>query len=179
MNPNPPTPVAAFISLGSNLGDSIALVNEAAKQLAAMARGPVLQSSLWATPPVDCPPGSPGFVNAVMGFTVPERTSPSALLGALQQLELEFGRRPKRVMNEPRPLDLDLIAFGGQVLQSPTLTLPHPRAHLRHFVLIPWAEIAPDFIIPGLGLRVQACLEQLGANPDIRRLPPDQSTRTR
>jgi 2-amino-4-hydroxy-6-hydroxymethyldihydropteridine diphosphokinase len=67
----------------------------------------------------------------------------------LQGLEREFGRPPKRVHNEARPLDLDLIAFGDEVRNTPELRLPHPRAHARRFVLEPLAEIAPDLILPG------------------------------
>lgn len=64
-------------------------------------------------------------------------------------MEREFGRRPKLVLNEPRPLDLDLIAFGSEKRSTPRLTLPHPRAHLRRFVLQPLNEIAPELILPG------------------------------
>src|SRR5262249_38628129 len=75
--------------------------------------------------------------------------TPESLLGKLQELEKEFGRRPKKVLNEPRPLDLDLIAFGNEIRATAELTLPHPRAHLRQFVLQPLAEIAPDLVLRG------------------------------
>ncbi len=64
-------------------------------------------------------------------------------------LETEFGRRRRGVPNEPRPLDLDLIAFGPRAVNLPGLALPHPRAHLRRFVLQPLAEIAPELVLPG------------------------------
>jgi len=70
------------------------------------------------------------------------------LLQKLRALEKEFGRTSKKVLNEPRSLDLDLIAFGTETRNSPELILPHPRAHLRRFVLQPLGEIAPDFILP-------------------------------
>ena len=75
--------------------------------------------------------------------------TPESLLKKLRELETEFGRAPKMVLNEPRPLDLDLIAFGSETRNSPALILPHPRAHLRRFVLQPLGEIAPELILPG------------------------------
>jgi 2-amino-4-hydroxy-6-hydroxymethyldihydropteridine diphosphokinase len=75
--------------------------------------------------------------------------TPETLLAKLQALEKQFGRTPKKVLNEARSLDLDLIAFGGEVRQTPQLLLPHPRAHLRRFVLAPLAELAPDLVLPG------------------------------
>jgi len=75
--------------------------------------------------------------------------TPESLLIKLQALEKEFGRVPKKVLNEPRPLDLDLIAFGKEVRTSPELTLPHPRAHQRQFVLQPLEEIAPELVLMG------------------------------
>src|SRR5262249_16785337 len=96
---------------------------------------PLLKSSLWQTTPVDCPPGSPPFVNAVVSFCPLPVETPESLLRKLQALEREFGRKPKQVLNEPRPLDLDLIAFGYEARATDELILPHPRAHQRRFVL--------------------------------------------
>ncbi len=110
---------------------------------------PLLKSSLWQTTPVNCPPNSPLFVNAVVGFAPQKNETPELLLQKLRALEKEFGRPPKKVLNEPRSLDLDLIAFGTETRNSPELTLPHPRAHLRRFVLQPLSEVAPDLILPG------------------------------
>jgi 2-amino-4-hydroxy-6-hydroxymethyldihydropteridine diphosphokinase len=75
--------------------------------------------------------------------------TPQSLLRRLQVLEAEFGRQRGGVPNEPRLLDLDLIAFGARAVNLPGLVLPHPRAHLRRFVLQPLAEIAPGFVLPG------------------------------
>ena len=102
----------------------------------------LLQSSCWRTTPVDCPPGSPLFLNAMAGLVPRAEETPETLLITLQQLEKEFGRALKKTFNEPRPLDLDLIAFGRRLRATPQLTLPHPRAHLRAFVLAPLNEIA-------------------------------------
>ena len=141
--------LVAVIALGGNLGDARATVRDAIVRLAAFSSRPLLRSSLWRSTPVDCPPGSPDFINAVVAFTPLPHFTPETLLAELQGLEREFGRRPKLVLNEARPLDLDLIAWGEEVRDTPTLTLPHPRAHLRRFVLLPLSELAPELVLPG------------------------------
>ena len=139
----------AFIALGLNLGDSAGNVLRAMTRLEAFSKHPIRKSSLWQTEPVDCPPGSPNFVNAVVGLVPLADETPESLLLKLQALEKEFGRKLKKIHNEPRPLDLDLISFGNETRASKELTLPHPRAHQRRFVLSPLAEIAPEWIMPG------------------------------
>lgn len=142
------TPVA-YIALGSNVGDSPSILRRAMDQLEKLSRQPLLRSSLWQTTPVDCPPGSPTFVNAVVALApLPEENSGS-LLTKMLALEKEFGRLPKKILNEPRRLDLDLIAYGDEVSARSELVLPHPRAHERRFVLQPLNEIAPNLILPG------------------------------
>lgn len=160
-----------FVALGSNLGDSPAILGEALARLAGWSSAPVQASSLWTSTPVDCPPGSPLFVNAVARLTGRPGDLPEGLLDALQALEREAGRRPKQVLNEPRPLDLDLLAWDALVLDTPRLVLPHPRAHLRRFVLQPWAELAPWFVVPGVGRTVGALLDGLQTDETLRRLP--------
>jgi 2-amino-4-hydroxy-6-hydroxymethyldihydropteridine diphosphokinase len=110
---------------------------------------------------VGCPPGSPRFINAVVGLVPRAAETPRSLLAKLQSLEKEFGRPPKKILNEPRVIDLDLIAFGGQIMAAPDLVLPHPRAHLRRFVLQPLGEIAPDCILPGQDKTVAELLKEL------------------
>lgn len=159
-----------FIALGSNLGDSRQLLTDAMAELEQFSVEPIVRSSLWETTPVDCPPGSPLFLNAVAGLFPQETETPESLLARLQALEEKFGRRPKKVLNEARPLDLDLITFKDQVRTLPELTLPHPRAHLRRFVLEPLAEIAPDLLLPGQSLTVSALLSQLTSDEAVRKL---------
>jgi 2-amino-4-hydroxy-6-hydroxymethyldihydropteridine diphosphokinase len=151
----------ALVALGSNLGDSAQVLGDAMARLQDFSDEPVIRSSLWQTTPVDCPPGSPPFLNAVVGLVPRPAETPESLLEKLRALELEFGRQPKKITNEPRPLDLDLIAFGPVTRVTPTLTLPHPRAHRRRFVLAPLGEIAPDFILPGQSESVAALLARL------------------
>lgn len=158
------------MALGSNLGDSVALLRLAGTRLERLSRSPLRRSSLWRSTPVDCPPGSPAFLNAVVALEPLPGTTPESLLLDLQAIERALGRRPKRVLNEPRPLDLDLIAFGEETRQSEQLTLPHPRAHRRRFVLEPLTEIAPDLILPGHHQSVRQQLETLSTPEPLERV---------
>ena len=160
----------AIVALGSNVGDPCQNVLGAMARLQALSDQPLLKSSLWQTTPVDCPPGAPDFLNAVVGLIPHPGETPESLLARLQGLEREFGRRPKQVLNEPRPLDLDLIAFGSEIRSSKDLMLPHPRAHERRFVLQPLSEIAPDIILPGQSQTVAQLLERLGRDANMRQL---------
>ena len=151
----------AYIALGSNLADPKGNILRAFEQLQLLSVEPLIRSSLWETAPVDCPPGSPFFVNAAAAIVPHATETPESLLLKLQALEAEFGRTPKKVMNEARPLDVDLIAFGNEVRASPNLILPHPRAKLRRFVLEPLQEIAPDLLLPGHSETIAELLQQL------------------
>jgi 2-amino-4-hydroxy-6-hydroxymethyldihydropteridine diphosphokinase len=139
--------VRAFVGVGANLGDAVATVRAA---LHTLGRLPDTQrvacSSLYRSAPVEA--AGPDFINAVAEL----RTAlPAlALLRELQAIEHDFGR-VRSVRNAPRTLDLDLLLHGEQVMQSDTLTLPHPRLHQRAFVLLPLAELAPALTLPGLG----------------------------
>jgi len=167
-------PLRVFVALGSNLGDSAAILRQAMARLQSLSDTPLLTSSFWEAAPVDCPPGSPPFLNAVVGFLPRPGDTPDSLLDTLQQWEREFGRRPKQVLNEPRPLDLDLISFGEELRATSRLTLPHPRAWQRRFVLAPLAEIAPGMVLPGQVKNVATLLAELpSANPleECRRRP--------
>lgn len=160
----------AIIALGSNLGDSRRNILEGMRRLEELSDAPLLRSSLWQTAPVDCPPGSPAFINAVVALVPQRAETPKSLLAKLQALEKEFGRQRKQVLNEPRPLDLDLVAFGAQTRITGELTLPHPRAHERRFVLQPLSEIAPDLVLPGQSRRVAQLLALLPADAIMRKL---------
>lgn len=161
----------AYIALGSNVGDSPSILRRAMDQLETLSHKPLLRSSLWQTTPVDCPPGSPTFVNAVVALTPQPDESSGALLTKLLEMEKDFGRRPKKVLNEPRRLDLDLIAYGTEISARPELILPHPRAHERRFVLQPLNEIAPNVILPGHRRTVAQLLAVLVSKEIMVRLP--------
>lgn len=157
----------AFVALGSNLEAAVENVRRAMDRLRLFSAEPLLKSSLWQTTPLDCPPGSPPFINAVVGLVPRAGETPESLLANLQQLEKEFGRRPKTVLNEPRPLDLDLLAFGDEMRSSAWFTLPHPRAHERRFVLQPLAELAPELVLPGQSKTVSQLLAGLPLDPGM------------
>jgi 2-amino-4-hydroxy-6-hydroxymethyldihydropteridine diphosphokinase len=159
----PETSRLAVVALGSNLGDSPAILRAAMDELARLAAGAVRRSSLWRSTPVDCPPGSPDFLNAVVAFLPVAGETPESLLEKLGDLEARFGRKRSGIVNEPRPLDLDLIAFGDERRATAQLTLPHPRATERQFVLAPLAEILPDFQAPGWPADVLSLLQLIPA----------------
>lgn len=161
----------ALIALGSNLGDSRRILLAAFERLAALSATALRRSSLWRSTPVDCPPGSPDFLNAAAALVPLSGETPETLLVKLQSLEREFGRRPKTVPNEARPLDLDLITFGDEVRLTATLTLPHPRAHQRGFVLAPLAELAPALKLPGQARTVAELLAALPGDAHPERFP--------
>ena len=170
-NASPAQPAClAIIALGSNLGDPRKNVLDAIQRLDGLSDFPLRKSSLWESAPVDCPPDSPQFINAVAGLVPLHQETPESLLAKLQQIEKEFGRQAKKIHNEPRPLDLDLIVFGNETRFSDRLTLPHPRALGRRFVLQPLSEIAPDLIWPGSKRTVAQLLKQLPAEPRVQRV---------
>ena len=160
----------AYISLGSNLGDPVATLQSAFTELQSLSQEPIRQSSLWSSTPVDCPPDSPNFINASVALTPLDGETPELFLEKLQALEVQFGRQPKVVMNEPRPIDLDLIAFWDEQRQGAQLTLPHPRFQERRFVLEPLAEIAAEAILPGQSVTVAELLARLETDEKLTRL---------
>ncbi len=164
------TPEIAFVALGSNLGSPADIIRDALAQLQLLTDKSLLKSSLWQSTPVDCPPGSPPFINAVVGLEPSASETPAKLLRQLRALEEQFGRQPGKMRNEPRLLDLDLIAYGSRTMNSAELVLPHPRAHLRRFVLQPLSEIAPDFILPGQTKTVRELLRDLKTGEELRPL---------
>jgi len=159
-----------LISLGSNRGDSPAIVADALERLRAFADGAFRASQLWRTSPVDCPPGSGDFINAAAAFRPRPELTPEDLLTALKALEAEFGRGQAHERNAPRELDLDLILFGDERRRGDAFTLPHPRATSRRFVLAPAAEVAPEQRWPGLDVTVAELLAQLDSDERVTRL---------
>lgn len=159
-------PIVAYIALGANLGNPRDTVQQAIGSLDRLPSTRLRQaSSLYLTAPMGLP-DQPDFINAVA--CVATRLSAPALLEALLDLEQQQGR-VRSVANAPRTLDLDILLYGDLVLDTPALILPHPRLHLRAFVLEPLAEIAPDLPLPGRG-SVAAWLPAV-RNQKIRRLP--------
>ena len=134
------TPVMACVAVGANLGDAVATVQQALREVAGLPETQLYKaSSLYRSAPYEAL--GPDFINAVA--LVQTQLSPLALLHALQALELQSGReRPFK--NAPRTLDLDIIFYGDVSLETPELTLPHPRWQERAFVLQPLVEVWPE-----------------------------------
>ena len=120
----------------------------------------VRESPRIETAPVDCPPGSPPFLNSVAEIEIDTVLMPPLnLIGCLQEFEEERGRSPLENANAPRPLDLDIIYYGIEQFDQMGLVIPHPRAHLRRFVLEPLSHLHPDLILPGQTKTVKELLK--------------------
>jgi 2-amino-4-hydroxy-6-hydroxymethyldihydropteridine diphosphokinase len=160
---------SAVIALGSNLGDSREILAGAARAVAGLpgVRLTAL-SPVYETAPVGGP-AQPDYLNAVL--LAETRLPPRTLLDRLHEIEAEFDR-VRLVRWGPRTLDLDIITVAGERSDDPELTLPHPRAHERSFVLAPWHDADPGAVLPGYGpvAALLAGLDQSG----IRRsaVPP-------
>ena len=133
--------------LGSNLGDRVGHLTAAVAGLSMGGVRDVRVSSAYETDPVGGP-AQPDYLNAV----VVGETSLAAVELLTLAKALEFrAQRIRTVRNAPRTLDVDILALGDVVLSTEQLTVPHPRAHERAFVLVPWAEVDPGFVVPGRG----------------------------
>lgn len=138
----------AFIALGANLEDPVTQVRRGFEALAGLPQSRLCAcSSLYRTAPIGVA-GQPDYINAVAAIET--TLAPLELLRALLELEARQGRL-RHTPLAPRTLDLDLLLYGQAEIALPELTVPHPRMHLRAFVLAPLLEIAPDCAIPGRG----------------------------
>jgi 2-amino-4-hydroxy-6-hydroxymethyldihydropteridine diphosphokinase len=160
------------IALGSNLGDRAAHLRRGLalllERLQDEVSDPVLAGRWYETDPVDCAPGAQAFLNSVVEMTA--AVSPEVMHGHLQAVEQLLGRPAVRDKNAPRTLDLDLLYAGDHISDDPKLRLPHPRMHLRRFVLQPLADIRPDLVLPGHTCSVAAYLTALPDDPASVRL---------
>ncbi len=155
----------AYIALGSNLQNPVLQVKQAFIALSQLTNSSLIQvSSLYQSEPVGYV-NQPDFINAVAEIST--SLSPTELLEALLSIENQAGRE-RPFANAPRVLDCDLLCYDAIEMQTQQLTLPHPRMHLRGFVLLPLAEIAPDLSIPNHGNVVK--LAQTHLNQGIHKL---------
>jgi 2-amino-4-hydroxy-6-hydroxymethyldihydropteridine diphosphokinase len=155
---------SVVLALGSNLGDRRDILQGCVDAIAGIPEVQVMAvSPVYETVPVGGPP-QPDYLNAALlaRTTLP----PGALLDRLHQIEAAFNR-VREVRWGPRTLDIDIITVEGEASDDPTLTLPHPRAHERAFVLAPWHDVDPDAVLPGHG-SVVTLLAAVGAS-GIRR----------
>ena len=130
-----------YLSLGSNLGDRLENLKSAVEKLRSRLSF-VSCSSVWETAPIDCPAGSSAFLNAVCSFEC--GIEPVELLSFAKEIEKALGRKEKLILNEPRPIDVDILSFGDVEANSEELTIPHPRMKERLFVLAPIREIQKE-----------------------------------
>ncbi len=164
---NPVTPadpgendgILTALMLGGNLGDTLETFRFARKRLAELGFRELAVSRPLRSAPVDCIPGTPDFLDQAL--TGRWKGSPEALLKVLQQIEREAGRPAKHSSAEARVLDCDVILMGDLVRTASALTIPHPRAQKREFVLRPLAEIAPGLRFPDTGRSVEEALHAL------------------
>ena len=149
----------AYIDLGANLGKRRRTFEQAIGTLIeAFAVELTACSGLYETAAVGGPADQPEYLNAAIAIRTP--LAARDLLDALLQIELDFGRE-RRIRDGPRTLDLDLLLYGDVIVEHKALQLPHPRMHLRRFVLQPMCDIAPQLVHPRLGSTLQSLLSQL------------------
>ena len=159
----------AGIALGSNIEDRVEHLLFAREQLhQRLEAESMIWASLYETEPVDCPPGSPGFLNTVVEIQC-DRILPESLLCFLLEIEKDGGRQ-RSVPNAPRTLDLDLLYIDNVEMDEPDLILPHPRLHQRRFVLEPLVEIRPNLILPGKEKPIADLMNDLPEDEGVKRI---------
>jgi 2-amino-4-hydroxy-6-hydroxymethyldihydropteridine diphosphokinase len=159
-------PALIYLSLGSNVGNREDHLRDAIKRLQTNRRL-VAVSSFYETEPVDVTHQA-WFLNCVVALETTE--SPEQVMAAILEIEQEMGRQ--RIQRKgPRTIDIDILLFGDNILDSPALIIPHPAMHERRFVLQPLAEIAPGARHPLQNKTAQQLLDGLSAGQEVRRYP--------
>jgi 2-amino-4-hydroxy-6-hydroxymethyldihydropteridine diphosphokinase len=157
------------VALGSNLGDRLANLRAARERIVDLAgvQPPVLSSAIYETEPVGCEPGAAKFLNAVLEFDY--EGDPTSLLEQFIRIEQALGRKRDHPKNVSRAIDIDLLYYGDRKIQDERLQLPHPRMHLREFVLRPLADIRPALVLPGQTKTVHELLKELKKSSQVVR----------
>ena len=149
------------VALGSNLGNRLENLRAARKAIFDLAniKPPILSSVVYQTEPIGCEPGAGKFLNAVVEFEYDG--DPARLLEQLIQIEESLGRKRNHPQNVSRIIDVDLLYCGQQRINDGRLKLPHPRLHLREFVLRPLADIRADLLLPGQEQTIRELLAEV------------------
>ena len=161
------------IALGSNLGDRLENLRAARQRAGDLAdvQPPILSSAIYETEPIGCEAGAANFLNAVVEFDY--EGDPMQLLEQLVRIEESLGRKCDHPKNVSRTIDIDLLYCGDRQIDNEGLRLPHPRMHLRRFVLQPLADIRPDLILPKQTKSVAELLAELEESDDVVRFRDD------
>jgi len=158
------------VALGSNIGDRLENLREARRQIIELAsvRPPLVSAGIYETEPVDCEPGASKFLNTVIEFDF--EGNPVQLLEQLVRIEQSLGRKRDHPKNVSRRIDIDLLYCGDRQIDNEQLQLPHPRMHLRKFVLQPLADFHPDLVLPGRTRTVRELLAELKEPGEVVRV---------
>ncbi len=161
------------VALGSNLGDRFANLRAARNAILGCSnvKPPILSSAIYETEPVDCEPGAEKFLNAVVEFDY--EGDPAALLEQLIRIEEVLGRKRDHPKNVSRAIDIDLLYCGGRNTKHEPLELPHPRIHLRKFVLQPLADIRADLVLPNQRKTIRQLLAESKEAGEVIRVADD------
>jgi 2-amino-4-hydroxy-6-hydroxymethyldihydropteridine diphosphokinase len=158
------------VALGSNLGDRLENLQAARRQILQLdeVHPPILSSGIYQTDPVDCERDASKFLNAVVEFDYDG--DPGQLLEQLAGIEESLGRKRDHQKNVSRTIDVDLLYCGDRQIDNERLQLPHPRMHLRKFVLQPLTDIQPDLILPNQRKTIRQLLAASDESGDVVRL---------
>jgi 2-amino-4-hydroxy-6-hydroxymethyldihydropteridine diphosphokinase len=161
------------VALGSNLGDRLENLRAARRQIIELdwIRPPVVSAGIYETEPVDCEPGASKFLNTVIEFDF--EGDPVQLLEQLARIEESLGRKRDHPKNVSRRIDIDLLYCGDQQIDNERLQLPHPRMHLRKFVLQPLADVRSELRLPDQRKTVQELLTESDESGEAVRLMND------
>jgi len=157
------------VALGSNIGDRLRNLRAARNSILDLAnvKAPIFSSAVYETEPVGCEPGAGKFLNAVVEFEYDG--DPARLLEQLIEIEEALGRKRDHPQNVSRIIDVDLLYCGEQRINDERLQLPHPRLHLREFVLRPLADIRPDLILPSQKKAIRELLAEVEQSREVNR----------
>ena len=161
------------VALGSNVGDRFGNLRAARKAILGLSdvKPPILSSVIYETEPVDCEPGAEKFLNAVVEFDY--EGDAASLLEQLIRIEEALGRKRDHSKNISRAIDIDLLYCGDCSIEDGQLQLPHPRMHLRKFVLQPLADIRADLVLPNQRKTIRELLAESKEAGEVIRVADD------